>query len=155
MKTTYFNRQYIEEFFAILYLFLSYFLFIDNFDVYRNIYRALKTFYLILACLLYKKRRKVVNVFTLTLEFYETNLKTIVKVFFKSIKQLNRDIKDMQINRKSTSIYVFTIELIEDMSQQVDNSGFARHNVTIRCCSCFCSKLKRENLAFDIVNQDR
>ncbi len=65
---------------------LLYLLFIDNFNVYRNMYCVLKAFYLILACLIYKKRRKIINVFTFTLEFYKTKLKTIVEAFFKLIK---------------------------------------------------------------------
>jgi len=92
-----------------------YFLFINNFNIYRNIYYVSKAFYLILACLVYKKRQKIANVFTFTLEFYRTKLKIVVKAFFKSIRQLNRDIIDLEINRKLISIYVFVIELIEDI----------------------------------------
>jgi len=55
-------------------------------------------------------------VFTLILESYRTKLKMIVKGFFKSIKQLNRDITNIKINKKFISIYSFAIILIEDMS---------------------------------------
>jgi len=78
-------------------------------------YCALKAFYLILACLSYKKQRKVVNVFTLILESYKAKLKTIVKAFFRLIRQLDRDITNLKINKKSIFIYIFAIELIEDM----------------------------------------
>jgi len=99
-----------------LHISLLYLLFINNFDIYQNIYCTLKAFYLILAYLFYKKRQKITNVFIFILESYKTKLKTIVKIFFKLIKQLNRNIINLKINKKSISIYVFAIKLIEDIS---------------------------------------
>ena len=63
-------------------------------------YRALKGFYLIFACLSYEEWRKIVNVFILTLEPHEANIKTVIEVFDKAIRQLNKDMK-MIINGES------------------------------------------------------
>lgn len=56
LKIEYFDRQYVENFFFIRHVSLLYFLFIDDFDVHRNIYRILKVFYLI-STNLYDKER--------------------------------------------------------------------------------------------------
>ena len=81
----YFERDHITKTFNI-YISFSYFLFINDFEIYRNMYRALKTFYFISIYLFYEKRRKIVNVFILILNLYDINLKTIVKTFNKIIK---------------------------------------------------------------------
>lgn len=64
---------------------MLYFLFIDNFDIYYNIYRAFKAFYLIFIYLIYKERRKLINIFILILRFYKVILNDIMKIFVKSI----------------------------------------------------------------------
>ena len=93
---------------------MLYFLFIDNFDIYRNIYRALKKFYFISTNLNYKERRKFVNIFILILESHDVTFEYIVKVFFKSIKKLNRDF-NLEINDKIEKIYTYIMTLIDDI----------------------------------------
>ena len=68
--------------------FLSYFLFIDNFEIHRNTYYIFKVFYIILDYLLYSKCKKFINIFILTLKSYKTNIKNIIKVFSKFICKL-------------------------------------------------------------------
>ena len=113
MKINYFDREYIEFFFFIIIviLFLS---IISN--IYRNIYRAFKVFYFISTKLNYKERRKLVNIFTLILELYNVTFEYIVKVFFKSIKKLNRDFS-LEINDKINKNYIYTITLTNDIFQ--------------------------------------
>ena len=67
-------------------LYFSYLLFINNFDVYRNIYRTLKAFYLIPVYLKYTKRKKLANIFILSLRPYNINIKDVVEVFSKSLR---------------------------------------------------------------------
>ena len=81
----YFECKYIAKIFDN-YISFSYFLFIDDFGIYRNMYRVLKAFYFILFYFSYEKRRKIVNVFILTLNSHDVNLKTIMKTFNKIIK---------------------------------------------------------------------
>ena len=78
-------------------------------------YRALKTFYLISRFLFYNKRRKIINYFVLTLRSHRANIKNVVKVFAKSTKEINQDIKII-INRESKIICVFVITFLEDLS---------------------------------------
>ncbi len=89
-------------------------MFIDNFKVYRNIYRAFKVFYLILIYLDYIEYRKLVNIFILILEPYSTNIINIIKVFSKFIQDLDRGLK-LEINNKLKSVYIFNIIFLGDI----------------------------------------
>ena len=125
LKIKYFDREYIKDFFFCI--LLLYFLFIDNFDIYRNIYKVFKVFYFILTNLNYKKRRKFANIFTLILKLYNIIFKYVMKVFFKSIKKLNRDL-NFEINDEIKKIYIYTITLIDDIFQQIENKNFAYYS---------------------------
>ena len=154
MKIDYFDREYVEDFFSFFYILLLYFLFIDNFDIYRNIYRALKVFYFISTNLSYKKRRKLVNIFTLILKLYSVIFKYIVEIFFKSIKKLNRDFS-FEINDEIEKIYIYTITLIDDISQQIKNRDFVYYSAQKNYRFYFILKNFKENLNFDIVKNDK
>ena len=154
LKISHFDRNHVKRFFSQTHLFLLYLLFIDEFEIHRNMYRSLKAFYLIFANLSYEKRRKIINVFTLTLESHDVVFENVVKVFFKDIKQLNRDFA-LFVNDIETEICFFVMKLIDDMSQQIENEEFAHHNAQKECRFCFCFKTLKENLQFDIVQEDR
>ena len=85
LKMQYFEHKHIAKTFNN-YTSFSYLLFINDFEIYRNMYRAFKAFYFISIYLFYEKRRKIINVFILILNSYDVNLKTIIKVFNKIIK---------------------------------------------------------------------
>ena len=78
-------------------------------------YHALKAFYLISACLNYKKCRKLTNVFILTLDLHKVKIENIVKVFYRLIQELNCDIK-LNINDKNQAICTFSMIFLSDMS---------------------------------------
>ena len=153
LKIIYFERQHFEIFFSISHTSFFYLLFIDDFDVHRNMYRVLKAFYLISICLIYEYRRKMINVFTLILSFHETKILNVMKAFFKLIKQFDRELENMKIDEEKTSMCAFIMSLIDDMFQQTNNDEFFRHNADFRCRNCFCSKSERVNLKFDIVEK--
>ena len=80
LRMKYFDRKHIAKAFNNQISFL-YLLFINDFEIHRNIYRILKTFYFISIYLSYEKRRKIINIFTLILNSHDVNLKTIMKIF--------------------------------------------------------------------------
>ena len=59
-------------------------LFIDGFGIHRNMYRSLKAFYITLASLPYAERRKVSNIFTLTLGPHGASFNSTVAHFKRS-----------------------------------------------------------------------
>ena len=85
LKIIYFNRDYLEIIITKSSFYLFYLFFIDDFEIYKNIYYALKAFYFILIYLNYVKRRKLANVFILFLKFYNVNIKNVVRIFYKFI----------------------------------------------------------------------
>ena len=86
LKVSYFDREYIQNNFVNINIFLFYLLFINDFDVYKNMYKILKIFYLISANLTFYKRRKIINVFTFIFELHEIALKNVINVIAKLIR---------------------------------------------------------------------
>ena len=117
-------------------------------------YRVLKTFYFILACLFYSERRKMINVFILTLRFHEIQLKEVVEVFRKFLKKLNTELK-ININDQDHIIYTFVITFLKDMSQQANNGEFSRYNAKRNYRTCLYFKNERKNFKYNIINNDR
>ena len=149
-----FGRQRLEDLTATPYKSLPYLLFIDDFGVHRNMYRALKAFYLIPACLEYSERRKLANVFTLTLGPHGASLDDVVEAFHRPIQDLDQGI-ELDINGEVVKVCAFSITLLGDMPQQADNIGFMRHNARMGCRTCFCPKEERGSLEYDIVGKGR
>ena len=150
----YFGRERIQEIFDKSHLLFSYLLFIDDFDVHQNNYRFLKAFYLTSATLFYQKRRKVVNVFTLTLESHEIKVDDVIAFIVKSIRRMNSGV-DMIINKEIVFVCAFELTLIDDMPQQVSNDEFFHHFARRECRSCYCLKKERENLEYDVIVDER
>ena len=117
-------------------------------------YRALKAFYLISICLTYKKRRKLANMFILSLRSHRTELNDVIKAFVKPIQKLNRGTQ-LKVNDNLKIVCAFAITFLDDMSQQANNVGFMRYSVRIEYRICYCSKKERDNLDFDTIINDR
>lgn len=70
LEPVYFRRENLKAFVNIkdiLALSFLYILFVDDFRIYKNMYRVSKGFYITLTCLDYDQRRKLSNEFILTL----------------------------------------------------------------------------------------
>jgi hypothetical protein len=136
------DASYIVRSFPII-------LFIDDFGIHRNMYRALKAFYWIPAALPYGERRKIANVFTLTLGPHGARVEDIIACFREASSELAEGVF-MDINGLKTLVRAFIIVMIGDMPQQADNSGFMRHSAQQGCRSCFCDQSERRDLDFSI-----
>lgn len=149
-----YGREYLEKIVTKPHTFLPYLLFIDDFGVHRNMYRALKAFYIIPVCLSYAERRKVANVFTLTLGPHGAEMKDVVEGFRKPIRKLDRGL-NMEVNGSIETVLSFVMTFLGDMPQQADNGGFFRHSAKHGCRTCFCSKEDRGNLEYDTIDNGR
>ena len=154
LKVQYFDREHFAKVFNKSHTSLSYLLFIDDFEIHRNMYRVLKIFYLISVCLSYVERRKMTNVFILTLNSHDANVQDVMKVFNRSIRQLDRDV-ELVVNEERKIVCAFTMIFLKDMSQQANNVNFSHHSVNLSCRTCLCSKSERSNLQYDIVINNR
>jgi len=66
--------------------------------------------------LIYKKQRKITNIFTFILKFYKINIENIVEFIFKFIQNLNRKI-NLIINRDTIFVCAFKIILFDNILQ--------------------------------------
>ena len=117
-------------------------------------YRALKAFYLIPACLDYGERRKLANVFTLILGPYGAKIDDVVEALAKPIQNLDRGM-ELNIDGNMEKVCAFGITFLGDMPQQVDNGGFMRHTAQRGCRTCYCLKEERGDLGYDVVQHSR
>jgi hypothetical protein len=129
-------------------------LFIDGFGIYRNTYRSLKAFYITLASLSYAERRKVSNMFTLTLGPDGTSFGDTVASFKGSMHELERGTV-VEINGQKVLLMAFIFVYTGDMPQQAANSGFLGHQAKIGCRSCYAPEQSRGDLEYDVVMKGR
>ena len=73
--------------------------FVNAFDLYKNMYRALIEIYIMPISLCYLKRQKSQNNFVFTLKFHDAMFKNIMTDFHIDIKVFDRDCQ-LQINDK-------------------------------------------------------
>ena len=155
LEVAYYGREFLVERFARnRVVSLPFQLFIDDFGVHRNMYRALKAFYWIPANLAYEERRKIANVFTLSLGPHGAAIGDVVEAFAESIRELDRGCL-LNINGEDWMVCAFTLAFLGDIPQQADNAGFLRHTANLGCRSCWCPKKKKSKLDYDIVGFGR
>ena len=154
LKIQQYEREYLKKTVTKSHISFSYLLFIDDFDVHRNMYRFLKAFYIISTCLFYVERRKIINVFTFTLKFHEVDMQIVVKVFRRFIQKFDKKL-NMKVNDSMKIVFFFVMIFLNDMSQQANNEEFFRHFAMHDCRTCFCSKKNRNNFDFDTIDNDR
>jgi hypothetical protein len=117
LKVNYYSRESIKAFTStnkLPSISLPFILFINDFGIYRNIYRALKGFYIILAILGYKERRKPSNKFTLTLGPHSTLIDDIIRNLEPGLSALGKGTK-LIISSTSILVKAFLIVLISNI----------------------------------------
>lgn len=154
LEVQHFGREYVEEAFGKPHVSFPYLLFIDGFGIHRNMYRSLKAFYLIPAALPYKERRKIANIFTLTLGPHGAEIKDVVEAIRRPIQKLDACM-DMDFNGSTERVCAFNMAFLGDMPQQAENAGFLSHQAIRGCRTCMCSRDERGDLEYDIVLNGR
>ena len=155
LKIKYFERERLSKVFDRSYISFSYFLFIDDFEIYRNNYCFFKTFYFTFVNLSYKKRRKLINVFILISRSHEVNIENVIKCISKIIRRLNKNNIKMNIVEETVFVCAFEMILLDNMLQQTHNEDFLHHFARMSCRTCYCLRKERENLKYNVVINDR
>ena len=108
------DRAYLINFskFSIICLFLL--IFINAFELYRNMYRAIMRIYVIIVEFNWRERKRRANVLFLTLNFHINNFFDIIKVFEFDLLIFDKDIV-IEINNVKYVLYVYIITFIEDI----------------------------------------
>ena len=149
-----YGRQYLESLASVRTRAVPILLFIDGFGIHRNMYRSLKGFYMTPASLPYVERRRVSNMFTLTLGPHGASMQDIVKSFETKFQQLERGLL-VSVNGEQVLMNAFVLCYTGDMPQQAANCGFLAQNAQIGCRICRCPKEKRGDLNYDIILNGR
>ena len=152
----YIRKHFVDHFDQHVFVFSVFlFILIDEFDLYRNMYRTIMNMYLNFAAFFYRKKIRRINVLSLTLKFHDNNFSNVVAVlqFFmfrfeqNEIVTLNDD--------QSVFICAFTLIYVSDMSQQQINSEFLKQRIKLSCRFCFINADERDNLNYNIVDKER
>jgi len=150
-----YKKKYLEDKFVdrdiILYSILF---FINGFDFFRNMYRSLISWYLILVALNLKNRNRRTNVFVLTLDSYDFNFSNVVAAVESRLIALDRRI-NIIIKNKRFFVYVFNLDFIEDMLQQLNNRELLRQNATHDYNYCLISFNARNKVYYDTIKNEQ
>lgn len=126
----------------------------DDFGLYRNMYRSLLGLYFNFAGLTVKERKRRSSIFLLTFDPHGSELEDIPDVLKPGIAALDRG-SNMEINGEKQIVCAFIMAWLGDMPQQQDNCGLKRQNAARGCRLCTIYSEARDQLDFDLVLQRR
>ncbi|PYH90757.1 hypothetical protein BO71DRAFT_461601 [Aspergillus ellipticus CBS 707.79] len=133
---------------------ISLLLFIDDFGAYRNMYKALKGFYLTPSALSYRERRRPANSFTLTLGPHGADFHDVIASFKSDLESTVKGFYSC-LNSSSTIIIPSIIVLTGDMPQQAKNSGVLSYSANLGCRTCYYPQHKRHLSNYDMIFHGR
>lgn len=87
----YYDRDAIVKKLQIDMIFISYTLFINDLEFYRNMYRSFCDIYFISVFLNIQKRQKIRNVYFIIFEFYESKFNDVIRVLKTDFNALKQD----------------------------------------------------------------
>ena len=132
----------------------SFVIFIDAFDLYKNMYQILIAMYVLSIALCNFDRQKNQNSFVFILNFHDASFKNIINNFRIEIKIFDHDCQ-LNLNEKQTWIWISIVIFLNDMKQQQEFAKFFESK-TIKCCRfCDVDKKNRKNLNRNVVLNDR
>ena len=132
---------------------LLYFLFIDGFGLYKNMYRSLMGIYMPFTSLNSTERNRRANVFPLTLGPHGSNLNNVMDTLH-GIRDLDRGMT-MTIDGEEKTVCAYIMAYLGDMPQQNENAGFKKHIADRGCRTCLITSKERHQLSFDVVKNGR
>ena len=91
-------------------------IFIDAFDLYKNIYRILIAMYILLIALCNFDRQKNQNNFVFILNFHNASFKNIISDFRIEIKIFDHDYQ-LNLNEKQIWIWISIVIFLNNMKQ--------------------------------------
>lgn len=119
---------------------MSLIIFINDFDLFRNVYRFLMSIYVILASMTLTKRNRKANVFFITLKSHESKLSNVINAINLFFAQLNREIFTQIEDDETILLCVYILTFINNLSQQSNNKELLRSNANYKCNQCYIHK---------------
>jgi hypothetical protein len=128
--------------------------FIDGFGLYRNAYRSIMGWYIIIAALTFEDRARRGNVHPLTLGPHGSNFGDVVRALRPYLVLLEGGV-EVDILGEKIFLCAFTLSHIGDMPQQQTNAGMKTQRAAFGCRMCFVKDDERGNLLYDINQHGR
>ena len=108
--------------------------------------------YLQFAAFIFHEKMRRSNVFTLILNFHDSNFNEI----FDTLSFLRSFDKEIVLDlSQSTKVCAFSLCITKNMSQQQTNAICKFMRAIFNCRFCFISNEKRKNLKYDIIQKRR
>ena len=133
---------------------MSFFMFLNEFELFKNAYRSIMNVYIISAILNYRKRNRRANCLILTLKFHEVKLVDVVEILIETFAKLDKNLL-INIQKKKKIVCVYIKIFIENMFQQHYNKKLIIFAIIYDCNFCFIIFKKRADLSFDIYFRKR
>jgi hypothetical protein len=149
-----FDREFLTSQLNREIQFCSFVIFVDAFDLYRNMYRFLIEVYALSTTLSHKERQKSINCFVLTLDSHEVNFRNIIIFLRIEIETFDRDCQ-LRINEVDIVVWVFIIAFLKNMKQQQKSAEFLEFRITKCCRFCDADVRNRSDLNKDVVANER
>lgn len=128
--------------------------FIDGFGLYRNAYRTLMGWYIIIAALTFEERSRRANVHPITLGPHGSNLADVAKALQPFMLALEGGV-ELDIRGNEILVCAFSLAYIGDMPQQNKNADFKGPRANFCYRACFAGVGQRGNLQFDLGSNGR
>jgi hypothetical protein len=157
IELAYYGRAHLEAFEQtgdIPSLSLPLMLYIDDFGIYRTTHQAIKAFYITPASMPYKERRKLSNMFTLTLGLHGSSFDDVLYNISEGMLSMHKGFH-ADINGTKTYIRAFMVCVAGDMPQAADTMGYLRFNATKGCRACYCNQEDRGDLYYNTDDNGR
>ena len=131
---------------------VSFLCFVNDFDLFRNMYQFLMKIYAILTEMMIRERIRRVNVFSLTLESHDVEFLDVIDAL-QFLEDLDKRLR-MNIQEEQMLVCAYILTFIEDMSQQ--NANFdCKASIAVRDCRCYVIKAsEQDNLKYDVLEQE-
>ena len=149
-----FSREFIIQQLMEGVLSLPLILFIDDFGLYRNMYRSLTGIYIVPAGLSISERQKAVNAHTVTLGPHGSNFNDVIKCLHTSMGSLDRGCI-LQVNGQNQRVWAPILVYLGDMKQQQSSAGFLGPRAHHCCRFCDAGLDNRGDLQRDTVLHGR
>ena len=87
---------------------MSFLMFLDEFELFKNVYRSMMNVYIISTILNYRKRNRRANCLILTLKFHEIKLADVVEILIEIFAKFDKNLL-MNIQKKK-KLCAFTLK---------------------------------------------
>jgi predicted small metal-binding protein len=154
LKLQIFDREYFSSQLKQKIKSFSIIIFVDDFDLYKNMYKILTNVYVVSVELSAWKRQKNNNYYTTILDLHDCDFNNIMNCFHNNLKNINHDCV-MKIREQKKIVWASVITWLDDIKQQQVFAKFLSSRVTYVCRYCDANVKERENLHRDIIQHDR